>query len=141
MTQVGHFDIVPSSSSNGYNGAWSTYPYFPSSRVKVSGIKQGLYVLESSVPTASPSTSPSVVPTVAHTSQPTIGIPSTTSTPSSSPSSQPITSFLHHPHTTTNASIQSWSIISTNNAKAKQLPNITTPTTNNGCLPHVNRKQ
>jgi hypothetical protein len=73
MTQVGHFDIAPSISSNGYNGEWSTYPYFPSSRVEVSEIEQGLYVLESSVPPASPSTSPSVVPSVAPTSQPTIG--------------------------------------------------------------------
>jgi hypothetical protein len=76
--------------------------YFPSGRVIVSGIKRGLYVLESSFPTASPSTNPFASPTAPTlqpttytpaTSKPTTEKPSTKSTPSSSLSSQPITSI------------------------------------------------
>jgi hypothetical protein len=47
MTQVGYFDIYPSSDSNSLNGAWGNYPYFPSGNIIVSGIEQGLYVLKS----------------------------------------------------------------------------------------------
>ena len=47
MTQVAHFDIYPSSNSNSYNGAWSSYPYLPSGNIIVSGIEQGLFVLQS----------------------------------------------------------------------------------------------
>jgi choice-of-anchor B domain-containing protein len=44
-TEAGYFDIYPSSDSSAMNGAWSTYPYFPSGIVVVSGIEQGLFVL------------------------------------------------------------------------------------------------
>jgi len=43
--EKGYFDIFPSSDSSNFNGAWSTYPYFPSGNVIVSGIEQGLFVL------------------------------------------------------------------------------------------------
>ena len=45
LTQVGYFDIYPSSDNASFNGAWSVYPYFPSGNVIVSGIEQGLFVL------------------------------------------------------------------------------------------------
>ncbi len=45
MSQVGYFDIYPSSDSANFNGAWSVYPYFPSGNIVVSGIEQGLFVL------------------------------------------------------------------------------------------------
>ncbi|MFI7573985.1 choice-of-anchor B family protein [Micromonospora sp. NPDC049497] len=45
-TEAGYFDVYPSSNSNSMNGAWSTYPYFPSGIVVVSGIEQGLFVLQ-----------------------------------------------------------------------------------------------
>jgi len=46
LTQVANFDIFPNSNSNKFNGAWSSYPFFPSGTVIVSGIEQGLFVLK-----------------------------------------------------------------------------------------------
>ncbi|MBZ0089847.1 MAG: choice-of-anchor B family protein, partial [Thermoanaerobaculia bacterium] len=46
IEQVGFFDIYPTSDSANFNGAWSVYPYFPSGVVVVSGIEQGLFVLQ-----------------------------------------------------------------------------------------------
>ncbi len=46
LSQVGHFDIYPSSNSANFNGAWSNYPYFDSGTIIVSGIEQGLFVLK-----------------------------------------------------------------------------------------------
>jgi hypothetical protein len=45
FSEIGFFDIYPSSDSANYNGAWSVYPFFASSIVIVSGIEQGLFVL------------------------------------------------------------------------------------------------
>ena len=45
LSQVGYFDVYPSSNSANFNGAWSVYPYFPSGNIVVSGIEQGLFVL------------------------------------------------------------------------------------------------
>ena len=45
LREVAYFDIYPSNDSAFFNGAWSTYPYFPSGNVVVSGIEQGLFVL------------------------------------------------------------------------------------------------
>jgi hypothetical protein len=47
MTQVAHFDIYPTANTHNYNGAWSSYPYFSSGNIIVSGIEQGLFVLQS----------------------------------------------------------------------------------------------
>ncbi len=46
MDQIGFFDIYPEGNAALFNGAWSNYPYFPSGRVVVSGIEQGLFILE-----------------------------------------------------------------------------------------------
>ncbi|MFK7886504.1 MAG: choice-of-anchor B family protein [Gammaproteobacteria bacterium] len=45
LTEEAYFDIYPDSDSAQFNGAWSTYPYFESGNVIVSGIEQGLFVL------------------------------------------------------------------------------------------------
>ena len=45
LEQAGFFDIYPTSDSANFNGAWSTYPYFPSGSIVVSGIEQGLFVV------------------------------------------------------------------------------------------------
>jgi len=58
LTEVGFFDIYPSSDSANFNGAWSVYPYFASGNVVVSGIEQGLYVLRPQL--GSPGTPPAV---------------------------------------------------------------------------------
>jgi hypothetical protein len=44
--QVGAYDTYPSSNGAAFNGAWSTYPYFPSGTVIVSDINSGLFVLD-----------------------------------------------------------------------------------------------
>lgn len=46
VTEKAYFDVYPSSDSDNFNGAWSVYPYFESGIVVVSGIEQGLFVLE-----------------------------------------------------------------------------------------------
>jgi len=50
LTEVGYFDIYPSSDSASFNGAWSVYPYFESGNVIVSGIEQGLFILRPNLP-------------------------------------------------------------------------------------------
>lgn len=61
MTEVGYFDVYPSSNSANFNGAWSSYPYFPSGTVIVSGIEQGLFVLDPSAAVGSSTCTPNVV--------------------------------------------------------------------------------
>ncbi len=51
LNEVGYFDIYPANDNPNFNGAWHVYPYFPSGVVIVSGIEQGLFVLQ---PTLSP---------------------------------------------------------------------------------------
>jgi choice-of-anchor B domain-containing protein len=45
FSEIGFFDIYPTSDSARFNGAWSVYPFFSSGTVIVSGIEQGLFVL------------------------------------------------------------------------------------------------
>ena len=54
LSEAAYFDIYPSSNSARFNGAWSTYPYFPSGIVVVSGIEQGLFVLRPNLSGAPP---------------------------------------------------------------------------------------
>lgn len=46
LSEAAFFDIYPGSDSAAFNGAWSTFPYFDSGVVIVSGIEQGLFVLQ-----------------------------------------------------------------------------------------------
>ncbi len=46
LLPVGFFDIYPSDNASEFNGAWSVYPFFPSGVVAVSGIEQGLFLLD-----------------------------------------------------------------------------------------------
>lgn len=55
LTEIGYFDIYPTSNSANFNGAWNVYPFFESGSVLIGGIEQGLFVLDptnTSVPTA-----------------------------------------------------------------------------------------
>ena len=45
LREVAFFDVYPDGDEAEFNGAWSSYPYFASGIVIVSGIEQGLFVL------------------------------------------------------------------------------------------------
>lgn len=49
-TEVAYFDIYPGSDSANFNGAWSNFPYFNSGLIIVSGIEQGLFILQPNAP-------------------------------------------------------------------------------------------
>ncbi|MBA2693950.1 MAG: choice-of-anchor B family protein [Rubrobacter sp.] len=46
LEEIGFFDIYPEDDEAAFNGAWSNYPYFDGGIVAVSGIEQGLFVLD-----------------------------------------------------------------------------------------------
>ncbi|MEO8601338.1 MAG: choice-of-anchor B family protein [bacterium] len=46
LSELGFFDIYPANDAAAFNGAWSNYPFFPSGRVAISGIEQGLFVVQ-----------------------------------------------------------------------------------------------
>ncbi len=46
LFEAGYFDIYPTSNSASFNGAWSVYPYFESGVVIISGIEQGLFMVQ-----------------------------------------------------------------------------------------------
>jgi choice-of-anchor B domain-containing protein len=50
LQRAAYFDIYPSSDSASFNGSWSVYPYFESGVVIVSGIEQGLFILQPNLP-------------------------------------------------------------------------------------------
>ena len=43
--EIAYFDTFPGSDSASFNGAWSSYPFFPSGTIVVSDIERGLFVL------------------------------------------------------------------------------------------------
>ena len=47
--QVGWFDTYPPNNAEGFDGAWSVYPYFPSGLVLISDRNSGLFVVEPAV--------------------------------------------------------------------------------------------
>ncbi len=46
LRPVGFFDIYPADNLPEFNGAWSVYPFFPSGVIAVSGIEQGLFLVD-----------------------------------------------------------------------------------------------
>ncbi|MCI0578428.1 MAG: choice-of-anchor B family protein, partial [Chloroflexi bacterium] len=46
LSEVGYFDIYPLNDNPSFNGAWSNYPYFASGVVIISGIEQGLFMVQ-----------------------------------------------------------------------------------------------
>ena len=46
LSEVAFFDTFPDSDETGFSGAWSVYPFFAGGIVVVSGIGEGLFVLE-----------------------------------------------------------------------------------------------
>ena len=45
LTTEAFFDVYPADDDGEFNGSWSTYPFFKSGTIIVSGIEQGLFVL------------------------------------------------------------------------------------------------
>ncbi|MEO8275205.1 MAG: choice-of-anchor B family protein [Thermoanaerobaculia bacterium] len=45
LTEVGFFDLFPSSDAAEFDGTWNNYPFFASGNIPVSHISQGLYIL------------------------------------------------------------------------------------------------
>jgi choice-of-anchor B domain-containing protein len=86
LHEVGFFDIYPANDSQGFNGAWSNYPFFDSGVVLVSGIEQGLYVLEPQLgvavdtptPTPTMTATPTRTGTPTRTPTPVVGMPTIT---------------------------------------------------------------
>lgn len=50
LAEIGYFDIYPANNNASFNGAWHVYPYFASGVVIVSGIEQGLFMLDPHLP-------------------------------------------------------------------------------------------
>lgn len=50
MEEVAYFDVFPAGDPTEFVGAWSSYPYFRSGTVVVSGIESGLFVLRPDLP-------------------------------------------------------------------------------------------
>ncbi|MFK7799992.1 MAG: choice-of-anchor B family protein [Anaerolineae bacterium] len=46
LSEVAYFDIFPSNDSANFNAAWSTYPYFESGVIAISGVEQGLFLVK-----------------------------------------------------------------------------------------------
>jgi choice-of-anchor B domain-containing protein len=70
LTEVAYFDVYPSSNSANFNGSWSNYPFFDSGVVIVSGIEQGLFVLQPNLPPPLPTPTPVPSPTPTNTPEP-----------------------------------------------------------------------
>ena len=49
MTEVAYFDVYPTDDNAAFNGTWSNYPYLPSGNIIVSGIEQGLFILQPNI--------------------------------------------------------------------------------------------
>jgi choice-of-anchor B domain-containing protein len=49
LSELAFFDIYPVDDAPQFNGAWSTFPFFPSGVVIVGGIEQGLFVLRPTI--------------------------------------------------------------------------------------------
>lgn len=50
LSEIGYFDIYPGSNSASFNGAWMAYPFFDSGVVAVSGVEQGLFLVQVTLP-------------------------------------------------------------------------------------------
>ena len=50
LVEVAYFDTYPGSDAVSYSGNWSNYPFYRSGVVVVSGIEQGLFILQPNRP-------------------------------------------------------------------------------------------
>lgn len=54
LDEVAYFDVYPSNNNANFNGSWSTYPYFESGVVILTGIETGLYIVKPNFIRATP---------------------------------------------------------------------------------------
>ena len=50
LQEVAYFDSYPEMDGNGYQGAWSVYPFFASGTIVLSDINRGLFILRAQLP-------------------------------------------------------------------------------------------
>ena len=50
LPEIGYFDIYPANNNANFNGAWNVFPYFDSGVVIISGIEQGLFIVQPHLP-------------------------------------------------------------------------------------------
>jgi choice-of-anchor B domain-containing protein len=55
LTERGFFDVYPANDDTTFAGTWGNYPYFESGKVIVTGIEEGLFVLEPRLKSSAPS--------------------------------------------------------------------------------------
>lgn len=65
FTEVASFDVFPEGNDANFNGAFSSYPYFPSGIVVVSSIERGLFVISLNIALDSEPMVPPIAPTPA----------------------------------------------------------------------------
>jgi hypothetical protein len=73
LAEIAYFDVWPKSNKATFEGVWSSYIYFPSGNILISGTEYGVFVVKEkdAGPTASPTTSSPTPPTLAPTPKPT----------------------------------------------------------------------
>jgi choice-of-anchor B domain-containing protein len=54
MREIGWFDVYPNDDETKFAGTWSNYPFFDSGIVVMSGVEEGLFVLEPRVKSSAP---------------------------------------------------------------------------------------
>jgi choice-of-anchor B domain-containing protein len=54
VTEAGFFDVYPADDAPEFNGAWGNYPFFSSGVVAISGIEEGLFVVQPRLSTGKP---------------------------------------------------------------------------------------
>lgn len=54
LRERGYFDVYPADDATTFAGTWGNYPYFESGIVAVSGIEEGLFILEPRIKSSSP---------------------------------------------------------------------------------------
>lgn len=52
MVEVGYYDTSPFSFTSSFQGAWGAYPYFPSGKIAVSDMEEGMFILDTDYPRA-----------------------------------------------------------------------------------------
>jgi choice-of-anchor B domain-containing protein len=63
MSEAAYFDTYPANNSNGFDGAWHNYPYYPSGNVAIFTIDRGLFVVKPNLGTPSNNFSLTTTPT------------------------------------------------------------------------------